>query len=369
MKLKLIIETVMGSREYRAPSGPQALMADFYLMELLRTGGPKYTPSHRSDAIDYEIKHVDSVLLPYIKDHMMTMVGYAIASEFSHIFDMASGGQQSNDKRSWMGYNYGEEWAKEWIDGRLPERVELALAACSVSGIPLSMQEVLPYITDIVRLAGPAFSELTWPRMYGGEPWHKACELWLNLARAKSGGDIAMAVDMIYQAQHNTGSLLNKNPQYHGIWLDHMLNLKYEANKPQDMMDMASSHVRRLASMVLRNRHGESHSVDRTITVRQKLLGDAAAILSRTPEAKNIQIDGDSVFFSVNSLGCSLNLSIRTSKSGSKGRNIYVIYSAVGPHHCNSVSEIPEAIREIDALSSNKNRIDNDPLARYMRQA
>jgi len=65
-----------------------------------------------------------------------------------------------------------------------------------------------------------------------------------------------MAADRVYQLQHNTGALLNKVGEYSGDWVKTLLNVKYKANNPEELMRYASPFMKQLAGHVLGNKYG-----------------------------------------------------------------------------------------------------------------
>jgi len=89
------------------------------------------------------------------------------------------------------------------------------------------------YVEFLIKFFKGSF----WENQYGGDKWSLAAEAWLRLLDAPFRNDpkyqkskLAMAVDHIYDLQHNTGFILNKSDHFktHGMnmWIGEFLNIK-----------------------------------------------------------------------------------------------------------------------------------------------
>src|SRR5208283_738564 len=79
----------MGAQEYSIPTRPDQVIADFYLIQILKSAD-RYVPSHKQELLDYELKEVENTLVPALKDNVLRALGYSILCESRHIFDRTS---------------------------------------------------------------------------------------------------------------------------------------------------------------------------------------------------------------------------------------------------------------------------------------
>jgi hypothetical protein len=71
----------------------------------------------------------------------------------------------------------------------------------------LSVKDKKTFITRAQKIF--SFDYLWWD-YYGGSSWKKACELWLLLYKSNSLKDDVYYIDLIYDLQHNTGFIFEK---------------------------------------------------------------------------------------------------------------------------------------------------------------
>lgn len=339
MRLRRISEAIMGSRDYKVPTDPMALMADFYLLDLLENGAPAGRFSERDATIAFELKYVSSVLLPALRKHLLEKAGFSIACEMRHLYDTAklnddltedavpdlsqapeprrkrrrrptpddSSGPMDGyheddweDEREDDDYDDPDEREREddsevhptpadvsdtdrWLRRHISDQAaDILKLAVQLRSYP-NYWAIQPYIEEYAKAGLLAFSDLfKWSENYGGKPWRQACQSWLDL---QNNGQ-RMYIDRIYQLQHNNGNLLDKNQEYKGKWLPKLLDAKYVANNPEDLVDIASPYMRTLTGFVLRSRYGRSYNpADR----RQKDRQEAAEIV-RATVAQYVQI-------------------------------------------------------------------------------
>ena len=234
----------LGTVEYVPPTKPMQLMADFYILQFLETG-PKYTTSHRQAELDYEVQSIKKILIPYLRRHLIAYAGYSIVSEFMHLWTgtvRIAGGRRKLEAIL-AAAGMPEDVMEELEEGALqdyPPDLDLAnLQIVAKLGVKL-------FNTKVVR----------WAEDYGGKPWQLACEAWLHLDTATTLNHMSVWIDRIYDLQHNTGNLLNKNPEYDGHWVQHLLDLKFNAQDPRDLIPFASPRMRTIAARVLTARYG-----------------------------------------------------------------------------------------------------------------
>jgi hypothetical protein len=277
MRLYAINEAIMGSRQYKIPQDVRQLMADFYLLDLLQNG-LRHVTSDRTDKVEFELGMVERTLLPYLREHMLDKAGYSIASELRHVFDqIIVAGDDDDDAPSQTRYGMPgdvptELVVVEWLEslGVEPNAILILVNAVTNDRRP-TPQETKQYFEEYARAGAVAFDsdQFEWSEGYGGPPWQAACKTWLELKHA-APNETRMRIDRIYQLQHNNGNLLDKNPEYVGPWLRRMLDLKYVANSPEQLIPFASPFMRTLAGFVLHNRYGRGADSEALVTSTQQ---------------------------------------------------------------------------------------------------
>lgn len=131
-------------------------------------------------------------------------------------------------------------------DSRL-ERVYLVREFMNKYG--LSSSRFMQFASDLFRC-------YTWTESYGGRNWSYIADEWLRLKQANNIDQRAFAIDRLYQAQHNTGSMLNKLNSYEGSvggykWIKTALDRKFHTQSPAELFDKASGSLRGLCSRVM----------------------------------------------------------------------------------------------------------------------
>jgi hypothetical protein len=142
---------------------------------------------------------------------------------------------------------------------------------------------------SMIYFAQSCFRYLSWDHDYGGTAWEAACVAWRKLNRSKSIGDIIVAIDHIFDLQHNTGFLLNKvflfsdsfflktdpfqynkdfgddssmkrsisefmwdfyygNENIEATYVETMLSIKAKSRNPWDLLEFCSDGMRKIAS-------------------------------------------------------------------------------------------------------------------------
>jgi len=273
--LETVLEAVMGTREYippqcdgTDPNKAMTLMGDFYLLDLLQQGSRNF-PSAHGDTVNAELSDVEMKLLPYLRKHLLLDAGHAIVTEAVRLIDCYRWG-----RRSIATTNQAHEDEDMTVELKMKQNVLKKLVAAGFSQqclaflakyaapdcteeSPTDPRMTAPYAQECAKLCAPFFAApKKWDENFGGPPWAAACEVWNDLYQANSLVTIRMAADRVYQLQHNTGALLNKVPEYNGDWVKTLLNIKYKANNPEELMRYASPFMKQLAGHVLGNKYG-----------------------------------------------------------------------------------------------------------------
>ncbi len=197
----------MGATLYRPPRDAEPLLFDFYAIELLKSE----TSPGEDPELSWEINYAYKILLPYLKNHLLRMVSNSILSEIRHY----------PDKKKFKGIKFYQDIRQAFLNRNADYYDSATLA---------------PLIEEMRKL----FLDRGWKEDYGGKPWSYGCTAWLKLYHASSLNDIQVWIDHLYDLQHNTGSLLNKNPQYRGRWLRDALEIKKHMKDIDDLLPSAS---------------------------------------------------------------------------------------------------------------------------------
>ena len=267
----------MGAGEYKPPISPPQLMADFYTIGLVQSG-TQNIPSVHQDQLDFELQQVETILIPHLREHLLLAAGYSICCELRHVGDEAKltkAGKavikQHNDKTT---YNDRYDLDRNGLlRTMIPPNLWDTYITYSTSGSGRpSREDTLKCFSGLDDMAktivkaqslfatkspkGQSDPLVTWGSGYGGYNWAQACQYWTNLYNASSVADMAIYIDRIYDLEHNSGALLDKNPEYRGNWLKTLLDIKFKANDPELLIRFCSPYMRKLSLMALKSNFG-----------------------------------------------------------------------------------------------------------------
>lgn len=111
------------------------------------------------------------------------------------------------------------------------------------------------YVKACKSILNPEYIE--WSEMYAGQPWIDICDGWLRLYYSKvNSSEEQVAIDHIFDLEHNNGSVLNKKQTYSGNWLKRVLDHKRDAESMYELIPHASGPVSSMAQRVLKERLG-----------------------------------------------------------------------------------------------------------------
>jgi len=112
-------------------------------------------------------------------------------------------------------------------------------------------------LSEFVKSSEKCFYYEDWTVDYGGTPWGRICSGWLRLYNSTSKEQIWVAIDHIYDLQHNSDSVFNKVERYlkngNVKWLANALELKAHIKDIHVLSKLCSSDMKRLAKRVLSN--------------------------------------------------------------------------------------------------------------------
>ena len=268
MKRILLKDLLFESVTYKSAKDVQFLLYDFYVLSYIMTlninpqqkgfVGRFNQPETLKDDIDY----ASSVLLPHLKKHMLDALFFCICAELLHFPQKTFHDDNSEkvfDKHEVL-YTCYKLRSPKWEDppnpveprkSPGPDRDELHLRSWRAA--IQAIKNTGSSKDFFIRGAYDAFSKKNkWDRQYGGEPWQNICKAWERLSAAKNYNEISVAVDHVYDLQHNTGFALNKIPEYNGSWIKSSLDHKAQAKNIRELIPFCSSDMKKLAYQAVR---------------------------------------------------------------------------------------------------------------------
>jgi hypothetical protein len=139
-------------------------------------------------------------------------------------------------------------------------------------------QECFPNIDSFIRIAKIIFLEADWMENYGGNNWATITSAYTKLKYASGKNQLIIAIDHVYDLQHNTGTIFTKNPSYakeskitasKGIfgqpfrktlepnytWIQRALDFKRDLKSVRDLLGKVSSGMKTLALRIIKNKN------------------------------------------------------------------------------------------------------------------
>ena len=108
---------------------------------------------------------------------------------------------------------------------------------------------------EVVRKMDMAFSEWQWSPSFGGQAWANIAKGWLRLNRAKTRDELYVAIDHVYDLQHNTDTVFNKLKSYYSDgshrWIKQALDFKANILSMQELIPRVSGSMKKIAQPFL----------------------------------------------------------------------------------------------------------------------
>jgi hypothetical protein len=269
-------------------------------------GGERF--QSKEDEIDYAIEEVKKNLVNSLQRQLLREVGQSILRELRHWFehtDFANflmhgskkgphGDPKDNQSDCDVGVSKDGNTFTRVIDIRNPSP-QCLKDLSKRSNIPEKDIETLFFLykgmdsedfnvdrlplmnLQLAKLAKRAFTNTNWHHEYGGEAWANIVDGWIMLNNAKSYPEKMTAIDHVYDLEHNTGSVLNKHPEYvymKDVFKQHqpygdkvpefpnnlkrVLDHKASVTSPYEMIAYVSPAMKKLALAALRQKTGGS---------------------------------------------------------------------------------------------------------------
>lgn len=298
---------------YKIPKDRGDLLFDFYMLSHLKglvsekegqvaqgvkTKGPTPDQVRLTEDDISIIEHAYDTVLKHLRKHMLASVYYGIVREMRHLNtteavghydDSAEDEKEKTDDE--MIDKYGKDWkvisdmifkvnkdATNYGQGQSSNIKEVISGPAQARAIIKQAKDYGIVPSEVVRMAYDLFKIHPWADEYGGDSWAEICEGWLLLNRAKGDQQIAVAIDHLYDLQHNNGSILNKIREYGPThnWLLNALDFKRNIKNFAEILPYISPGLKTHARRILYKTEGPRNrpTVDRTVELRQRVLSE-----------------------------------------------------------------------------------------------
>lgn len=293
-----------GNYNYVLPEDKEQQLFDFYMLAYLkprsswdrkissvaRNQGYNLTApgtSYRgemdeNDKISYTLDEVAKVLLPQLKKNLLDAVFFSICSEVRHVFDYGYdvGAKSShddditaNDLLSPDEYGYFKRYARNLIINskaswaardRNRNRTDLTDTGQHRKQSYRAFLKTKASPHEFVTIARKLFNEPSfWEVSYGGKAWVDICDAWLMLFKATKESNLFVAIDHLYDMQHNTDTVFNKVQSYMKDdsyeWIKDALDLKANIKSPYALIEKISPSMKKIAYRAIKIKTGQSY--------------------------------------------------------------------------------------------------------------
>jgi hypothetical protein len=279
------------------------MMYDFYVLDYLNFLVEVMTPKQFRDLnpdMEASVKDAVKKLFPHLREELLNSVFYAICAEMRNTTSMMrdymtffpKGSRERKLYYDWLKYmrihrksggdkSYNDEdievmdVEKPSSDVRTPElekdnsedrNLSFKAANYAIKKNGVSRKEFIDMATEM-------FYNGNWSSSYGGPAWGRIGKGWqsLNMSdqltpRKKQAVDspvkpMSVAIDHVYDLQHNTDTVFNKLKSYYSpksgySWLKKALDHKANVKSYHDLLGYTSGSVKSMALPVLYNRLG-----------------------------------------------------------------------------------------------------------------
>ena len=304
---------------YKMPEDKSLTMYDFYVLDYLNSILEYPSSSFRDlpmDLVD-SVKDAKNNLYPALREELLSAVFYAICAEIRHA-EVHSGKNrqlaQDDPKyaklyKNWLRYQdfhgksmndqdqlvdlYGVEKPSAKKRGLPTEANNDKRRNLSYKAANYAIEKTGLAEADFVEMCEHLYTKGTWASSYGGSAWAGICKGWLMLHNAKDiegakaqtkgvdyGGEktewdkqsdksktvkqsdkkpMSVAIDHIYDLQHNTDTVFNKLKSYYKTgygWIKTALDDKANVKSYHELLSKCSGTVKAMALPVLYNKLG-----------------------------------------------------------------------------------------------------------------
>jgi len=254
---------------YVPPKDKQYQLYDFYALSLINPNA-----FMDEEAQDY-FKQAKETIVNHIYNDFMYAVYFALASELYH----------TNDASDFESFNYKNE--KDRAD--LKKEVGLTDKEIDILGklgsnipsrkVRYNKLKKLLSPDEMANIAIKVFGKHKWwNSAYGGEAWANIAKGYKRLINAKTIGDKMVAIDHVYDLQHNSDTVFDKVQEYYKggdlYWLKNALDDKAQIKEPHVYLDKTSPQLFRPLAYAFKQLYGktlESFKTEKEEKIKQIL--------------------------------------------------------------------------------------------------
>ena len=273
--------------EYELPKDPRKIMADFYLLtsvgdkasyfgkdwQKIKDGQMPTRTGLRYEEYGQNLEDAVGKLSEQMKRHMSDSLLFSISAELRHALERSQPDELMNNPFMKAYREYYESYEKlknvnltplieKNLQGIYPEgkRARITKGSskeyqASNKAVRKALEETGISLQDFSEIAENIFRKGRWATSYGGQPWGNIAEGLRMIINANTTSDMVKAMDNAYDLQHNTASVFNKIKKYQREggykWLQDMLDFKYHAVTPRELIPLSSSAAKRIATPAL----------------------------------------------------------------------------------------------------------------------
>jgi hypothetical protein len=256
---------------YTSPSNPEVSLFDFYALSWAFSSGlpdegqapgtdmmGRQTASFfgRSNIKD-DIRAAFETLLPNLQRELLDATFISICAEMRHLSDRPQSALVNELTKEQVSFTR-KLVRRVSSPGNMPrfERPPEEKGGSSpdysaaVDAVRRTMKEMNWTDAAFVQYAGICYDKGSWSSSYGGRAWKGITDGWLRLNSAKNSRERAVAIDHVYDLQHNTGTVFNKVKRYaigggYG-WLKKALDMKASVENVGTLLPKCSSQAKKI---------------------------------------------------------------------------------------------------------------------------
>jgi hypothetical protein len=270
--------------------------------------------------LDYMLEEVADKLLPYLKKEFLAVLLQSVAGEVkdalyfndTYMLDLLMKHESPDESEAFSDFImelvsrmhpitddasdfYGDhdKWSDEEIDnishedsedfkdyqnwhkrsfGHNDSGVKFQRDIDSKSVLEIAMKYFKEHA--FMKIAKILFLKADWNESYGGKNWAQIADAYGKLYYANNKNQLMVAIDHVYDLQHNNGSIFTKNSDYakkttvissmgykserldYG-WIQNALDFKRDLKSIKELIDKVSPQMKKLAARIIKAKHIE----------------------------------------------------------------------------------------------------------------
>lgn len=272
--------------EYKIPENKKHLLFDFYILISLPIENIKEKRGgHEASIIANEAKNK---IINYLQPQLLEEVLFSVCAEFRHIID----NNDSSDILDLAQKNNMKDFIKKYISYYSIKKSNLGekfltdkRIRSDISGNTERTGSYKAYKyskvnnLEFIKFAQKCFTDLKWRDSYGGDAWAAICSGWIRLYDANDINSKIIAIDHVFDLQHNTDTVFNKILDYNidgdYSWINVALTKKRNAIDLYDMWNDMSPQLQLFSAYIIKLGTGkdyESYLRKKQIKIEQNIL-------------------------------------------------------------------------------------------------